>query len=241
MQPARALRDTGINAVLLCDSQVDHTTGLLMMREGKTAMRLYTTPAVHEDLSKGLPLLPTLSFYCGVQWTPLNTDSDAPFAIPPLERIHFTPIALVSKAPPYSPSRNAQRRGDNIGLLIEDTHTGKKVFYAPGLGEITPDLLPYMQQADVLMVDGTFWTEDEMVSQGFSKKMAADMGHLPQTDKPGQPGSGMISQLAQFKKQRKVLIHINNTNPILNEHGEQRAKLTQQGIEVSFDGMEIVA
>ncbi len=241
LQPNRGPRDTGICAVVLMDAQIDHTTGLLMMREGKTPMRLYTTSAVHEDLSKGLPLLPTLEFYCGVQWTPLSTDGDTPLTTEPLMNIQITPIPLVSKAPPYSPSRNAQRRGDNIGLLIEDTRTGKKVFYAPGLGEITPDLLPYMQQADVLMVDGTFWTEDEMVSQGFSTKMAADMGHLPQTDKPGEPGSGMISQLAQFKTQRKVLIHINNTNPILNERGEQRAILAKHGIEVSFDGMEIVA
>jgi pyrroloquinoline quinone biosynthesis protein B len=125
--------------------------------------------------------------------------------------------------------------------LIEDTNTGKKVFYAPGLGEITPDILPYMQEADVLMVDGTFWTEDEMVTQGFSQKMAADMGHLPQTDKPRKRGSGMISQLQQFRNQRKILIHINNTNPILYEHGDERAVLAENGIEVSFDGMEIVA
>ena len=240
LQPNRGPRDSGIAAVILMDAQIDHATGLLMMREGKTPMRLYTTPAVHEDLSQGLPLLPTLEFYCGVKWTPLNTDSDASFSISPLDSIRITTFPLVSKAPPYSPSRNAQRRGDNIGLLIEDIQNGNKVFYAPGLGEITPDLLPYMNQADVLMVDGTFWTEDEMVSQGFSKKMAADMGHLPQTDKPDQPGSGMISQLAQFKKQRKVLIHINNTNPILNEHGEERATLAKHDIEVSFDGMEIV-
>jgi len=71
--------------------------------------------------------------------------------------------------------------------------------------------------------------------------MAADMGHLPQTDKPGKRGSGMISQLQQFKNQRKILIHINNTNPILYEYGDERAVLAENGIEVSFDGMEIVA
>ncbi|WP_370264515.1 pyrroloquinoline quinone biosynthesis protein PqqB [Limnobacter sp.] len=241
LQPNRGPRDTGLAAVMLMDAQIDHSTGLLMMREGKTPMRLYTTPAVWEDLTNGLPLVPTLGFYCGVKWTPLCTECDEPFSIAPLESIKIKSIPLVSKAPPYSPSRYAQRRGDNIGLLIEDQNTGKKVFYAPGLEEITPDLLPHMLDADVLMVDGTFWTEDEMVAQGFSSKMAADMGHLPQSDKPGKPGSGMISQLKQFKHQRKVLIHINNTNPILNERGEERARLTQEGIEVSYDGMEILA
>lgn len=241
LQPNRGPRDTGISAVILMDAQIDHTTGLLMMREGKTPMRLFTTPAVWEDLTNGLPLVPTLGFYCGVKWTPLCTECDDPLTISPLDSIKIKSIPLISKAPPYSPSRYAQRRGDNIGLLIEDTNTGKKVFYAPGLGEITPDILPYMQQADVLMVDGTFWTEDEMVTQGFSQKMAADMGHLPQTDKPGKRGSGMISQLRQFENQRKILIHINNTNPILYEHGDERAILADNGIEVSFDGMEILA
>lgn len=241
LQPNRGPRDTGICAVMLMDAQIDHTTGLLMMREGQQPMRLYTTPAVWEDLTNGLPLVPTLGFYCGVKWVPLCTDCEKPFTISPLESIKIHSIPLVSKAPPYSPSRYAQRVGDNIGLLIEDTNTGKKVFYAPGLEKITEDLLPYMEQADVLMVDGTFWTEDEMVKNGFSKKMAADMGHLPQSDIEGQPGSGMIAQLEPFKNKRRVLIHINNTNPILNEHGPERAQLSEHGIEVSYDGMEIVA
>ena len=151
LQPNRSPRDSGIAAVILMDAQIDHTTGLLMMREGKNPMRLYTTPAVWEDLTNGLPLVPTLGFYCGVKWTPLCTECDEPFSISPLDSIRIKSIPLVSKAPPYSPSRYAQRRGDNIGLLIEDLNTGKTVFYAPGLGEITPDILPYMQQADVLM------------------------------------------------------------------------------------------
>lgn len=240
LTPNRGPRDTGISAVMLMDAQIDHTTGLLMMREGQTPMNLYTTPAVWEDLTNGLPLVPTLGFYCGVKWTPLQTEGQESFTIKPVEGVKIKSIPLVSKAPPYSPSRYAQRVGDNIGLLLEDTKNGKKIFYAPGLEKLTEDILPYMQEADVLMVDGTFWTEDEMVKNNFSKKMAADMGHLPQTDRPDEPGSGMIAQLEQFKDKRRVLIHINNTNPILNELGPERAELTKHGIEVSYDGMEIV-
>lgn len=241
LQPNRSPRDTGICAVILMDAQIDHTTGLLMMREGKVPMRLYTTPAVWEDLTNGLPLVPTLGFYCGVQWSPLSTAHGESFTISPLDKIKLTSIPLVSKAPPYSPSRYAQRVGDNIGLFIEDLKTDKKVFYAPGLERITADILPFMQAADVLMVDGTFWTEDEMVRLGFSSKMASDMGHLSQFDLPNKPGSGMVAQLEQFEGKRKILIHINNTNPILNELGEERALLTRHGIEVAYDGMEVVA
>lgn len=239
LQPNRGPRDTGICAVILMDAQIDHTAGLLMMREGQKPLQLYTTEAVWEDLSTGLPLIPTLGFYCGVQWNAMQTDTGKTFNISPLDQIRIKAIALVSKAPPYSPARHAQRIGDNIGLLIEDTSSGKKVFYAPGLEKLTNDILPHMQEADVLMVDGTFWTEDEMFRNNFSKKVAADMGHLPQSDRPGEPGSGMIAQLEPFKSKRRVLIHINNTNPILNEFGPEREKLNQHGIEVAFDGMEI--
>lgn len=241
LQPNRSPRDTGICGVILMDAQIDHVTGLLMMREGKVPMRLYTTPAVWEDLTSGLPLVPTLEYYCGVKWTPLCTECEKPFSIAPMDTLRIKSIPLISKAPPYSPSRYAGRVGDNIGLMIEDTQSGKRVFYAPGLERITDDLLPHIEAADVLLVDGTFWTEDEMVRNGFSKKMAADMGHLPQTDLPHRDGSGMISQLDRFPGKRKILIHINNTNPILNELGPERDILARHEIEVSFDGMEILA
>lgn len=76
---------------------------------------------------------------------------------------------LSSKAPPYSPHREMPQSGDNLGLIIEDKKTKRKVFYAPGLGELEPHVLAAMHAADVIMVDGTFWTADEMVRLGFSK------------------------------------------------------------------------
>jgi pyrroloquinoline quinone biosynthesis protein B len=84
-------------------------------------------------------------------------------------------------------------------------------------------------------VDGTLWTEDEMIRLGLSKKLAADMGHLPLSG----PG-GMIELLDAIGPRRKILIHINNTNPILDEDSAERATLAERGIEVAFDGMEIV-
>jgi len=91
-----------------------------------------------------------------------------------------------------------------------------------------------MEQADCLMVDGTFWTDDEMIRLGVSKKRAKEIGHLPQSG-----DGGMIEVLKPLKASRKVLIHINNTNPILNEDSPERRELDAAGIEVAFDGMEI--
>ncbi|WP_050465287.1 pyrroloquinoline quinone biosynthesis protein PqqB [Herbaspirillum autotrophicum] len=234
LQPARATRDTGIAAVMLMDAQIDHVTGLLMLREGKP-LPLYCSAAVWDDLTGGLPLVHVLSHYCRVQWHVLAPNqTPMPQELPQIEDIRFTPLMLTSKAPPYSPHRELPQPGDNLGLIIENRKTGKKLFYAPGLGELEPHVLAAMHAADCILVDGTFWTEDEMIRLGFSKKKAADMGHLPQSG----PG-GMIEVLDTISDARKILIHINNTNPILDEDSAERATLTQHGIEVAWDGMEI--
>jgi pyrroloquinoline quinone biosynthesis protein B len=91
-----------------------------------------------------------------------------------------------------------------------------------------------MAGADAVLVDGTFWTDDEMPRLGLSKKTARDIGHLPQSG----PG-GMIEVLRPLKAARKILIHINNTNPILDEDSSERAQLTAAGIEVAHDGLDI--
>jgi pyrroloquinoline quinone biosynthesis protein B len=91
-----------------------------------------------------------------------------------------------------------------------------------------------MSEADCLLIDGTFWEEDEMQVVGLGEKKAADMGHLPQSGE-----GGMLDVLRPMNKPRKILIHINNTNPILNEESEQRQRVLDEGVEVSYDGMEV--
>ncbi len=117
---------------------------------------------------------------------------------------------------------------------MEDTRTGQKVFYAPGLGQPDQHVLHWMRQADVLLVDGTVWHDDEMIRQEVGLKTGQAMGHLAQSGK-----GGMIEVLDGMPARRKILIHINNTNPILDEDSPERAELTRYGIEVSWDGMHI--
>lgn len=232
IQPKQGLRDTGIKAVLLIDSQIDHTTGLLMLREGKP-LDIYCTDMVKQDLTTGFPIFNMLSHYCTVNHHPLPIDGGS-FTIPAIADLRFYTQALKSKAPPYSPHRNNPHEGDNIGLVIEQISTGKKVYYSPGLGEIESHVLTSMQNADCILVDGTFWSENEMIDLGLSKKPAAEMGHLPQSGT-----GGMIDVLNGIPKARKILIHINNSNPILDEGSDQHRQLLQAGIEVAYDGMEI--
>ncbi len=234
LQPARAIRDTGIKAIALMDGQIDHTTGLLMLREGQQPLQIWCTDMVQEDMTTGNPLFTVLSHYCTVNWHRLPTNAGNSFAIDGIDRLSFTAVPLKSKAPPYSPHRDNPHEGDNIGMRITDQQTGKKLFYAPGLGEIEPHLKPFLQEADAVMVDGTFWTDDEMIRLGISKKRAREIGHLPQSG-----SGGMMEVLKPLRAQRKILIHINNTNPILDEDSPERAQLTQAGIEVAYDGLEL--
>ncbi|MNE07066.1 Coenzyme PQQ synthesis protein B [compost metagenome] len=232
LQPARALRDTAIRALILLDSQIDHTTGLLTLREG-CPHEVWCSEMVHQDLTSGFPLFNMLShWHGGLRWNPIALDQS--FTVAACPALRFTPIPLRSAAPPYSPHRNDPHPGDNLGLLVEDVRTGGKLFYAPGLGQVDGALLEWMGQADCLLVDGTLWRDDEMIHAGVGDKLGSAMGHLPQSG----PG-GMLEVLERLPKQRKVLIHINNTNPILDEDSAERAELDARGIEVSWDGMSI--
>ena len=233
LQPNRALRDTAIRAVILLDSQIDHTTGLLTLREG-CPHEVWCTDMVHQDLTTGFPLFNMLShWHGGLKWNQIVLGER--FVVPACPNLRFTPLQLLSSAPPYSPHRGNPHPGDNIGLLVEDVATGGKLFYAPGLGKIDDaTLLEWMRQADCLLVDGTLWRDDEMMHQGVGTKLGTEMGHLPQSG-----AGGMIEVLAQVEGPRKILIHINNTNPILDEESAERAELESHGIEVSYDGMQI--
>jgi pyrroloquinoline quinone biosynthesis protein B len=234
LQPARAVRDTAIAGVVLMDGQVDHATGLFMLRECGSPLPLWCTDPVEEDLSTGNPVLRVLGHYCGVARRRIALDG-TPFEVPGVANLSFAALPLSSKAAPYSPHRANPVPGDNIGMTVTDQRTAKRLFYAPGLGEIAPMVFDAMCGADAVMVDGTFWTNDEMIAMGLSKKTARDIGHLPQSG----PG-GMIEWMNKLPRStRRLLIHINNTNPILDEDSEPRAALERAGIEVCEDGMTI--
>jgi pyrroloquinoline quinone biosynthesis protein B len=235
LQPARAVRDSGICAVLLMDAQIDHVTGLLMLRERGAPLPLYATDQVHADLTGGLPIARVLSHYCGIERHRVRADG-LPFAVAPLLRTDFRAVALHSKAPPWSssPQRDDRQPGDNIGLSVTSHDSGRNAFYAPGLGALTPAVLAAMRNADLLLVDGTFWSDDEMIRLGLSDKTASAMGHLALSGP-----NGMIAALDRMPARRKVLVHINNSNPILREDSPERALLTEHGIDVATDGMEL--
>jgi pyrroloquinoline quinone biosynthesis protein B len=232
LQPARGTRDTAIAAVVLVDGQIDHTTGLYMLRESARPLPVWCTDSVFEDLTHGNPILRVLGHYCGVERHVLLPDGSA-FTIGAVPGVRWRAIAVAGKPAPYSPHRDAPVTGDNVALVI-GAQAGH-VVYAPALAALDGPLWAAMQSAVCVLVDGTFWSDDEMISQGLSAKRARDMGHLPQSG----PG-GMLERLGELPAGvRRILIHVNNTNPILDEDSAERAELTRRGVEVALDGMEL--
>ncbi len=232
LRPAPETRGTGIGAILLMDSQIDHTAGLMILREGDT-LPIWSTRPVYDDLTTGLPLFTVLGHFCGVDWHEIDTGADA-FTIDGVPGLSFRAVELSSAAPPYSPHRGDPHPGDNIGLIVMDDTTGGSLFYAPGLGAPDEAIAGIARDADCLLIDGTFFTETEMIDQGVGTKPAATMGHLPQSGE-----NGMLAWLSRFPDTRRVLIHINNTNPILDPDSPERATVEDADVEVAFDGMEI--
>jgi pyrroloquinoline quinone biosynthesis protein B len=214
------------------DGQIDHVTGLLMLRESQRPWPLWSTDVVFKQLSNELPLLSALSHYCGI--THHCIDLDDRFQIEGIPNIAWRAIQLDSKAPPYSRDRVTPVAGSNIALTLEDTQSRRTAFYAPGLGAMSAALWEAMSSADLVLVDGTCWRDNELQTQGISSKQSRDMGHLPLAG-----AGGMIEWLCRLPAStRKVLVHINNTNPILDEDSPERAELAGLGIEVAHDGME---
>lgn len=235
LQPGRAIRDTAIAGIVLADGQVDHTTGLYMLREAGRPWPIWCTDSTYADLTRGNPVLDVLAHYCGVERQRIDIGADG-FEVEGVPDIRWQALPVASKPAPYSPNRESPVPGDNIALVMTDEVTGRSVLYAPGLGAIDERVWRAMNAASCVMVDGTFWTDDEMVVLGVSRKRARDIGHLPQSG----PG-GMLEWLERLPPTtRKVLIHINNTNPILDEDSEPRTQLARSGVEVAWDGMEIV-
>jgi pyrroloquinoline quinone biosynthesis protein B len=216
----KKLRGTAIAAVVLTDGELDHVTGLLSLREHQK-LRLVCTQTVQELLNKQFPLLPVLKNYCEVRVSHFPVQ---------IASLRISALDLGSKSPPYAP--HLRRRGLVAGLRIESAK--KSVAYLPGLPAITVEVEKFIAGCDCLLLDGTFWSEREMVSPGLTKRTAGDMGHVPISG-----SKGTLEWLQSLKIPRKIYIHINNTNPILHNTSRERKTVARAGIEVAHDGMDI--
>jgi pyrroloquinoline quinone biosynthesis protein B len=228
-QEVDGVRAPPVAGVLLTDAEIDHTAGLLLLRESATPVRVYGDPGVEGALRQGYPVLPILERYCGLEWRMLG-----PGQTWPLEGSSLTvePFDVGGDAPRYLDGSGAELEAS--GFVFRDRSSDGVVTYVPGLARLDDGVLDRFGASDVLLVDGTFWRDDELARLGISARSAHDMGHLPLSG----PG-GTLEALARLERPRKVLVHINNTNPILLEDSPERAAVLRAGVEVAYDGLEV--
>jgi pyrroloquinoline quinone biosynthesis protein B len=218
--------------ILLTDAEIDHTAGLLLARESSTALQVYGSEAVRRALADGYPVLSVLDHYCGVEWHTLEPERSLALDGSPLEVESFpaggdAPRYLRENSPP-GPDVEA------IGLTFRDRVTGGVLTYVPGLARLDDAVLERLEASDAVLVDGTFWSERELVDLGISDRTAAQMGHVPLSGE-----GGTLEALAELKRPRKILVHINNTNPVLLEDSPEREAVVRSGAEVGYDGLEL--
>jgi pyrroloquinoline quinone biosynthesis protein B len=235
----RSGRDSPISAVLLTDAELDHTMGLLLLREGP-GIELHATDASVETLRDGTGFLPTLERYTQVErrrvvpGETVRLDehlSYRAFDVPTVKKARFGGDAATRSS---TIGTGHEDEGRVVGYRLTDTASGRSVVYLPGVQEVTPAVHEELAGADVVLVDGTTWTDDEMIRLGLAQKTARDMGHLAVSG----PG-GSLEVLDGLAAERRIYVHINNTNPMLLDDSAERALVEEHGVEVAADGLEV--
>lgn len=234
----RAPRHTPIGAVVLTNGDMDHILGLFSLRESQP-LAIYATPAVWQGLEASI-LVRTLKRFEGqVVFRPLAIGQEIELADAAGASlgILLRPFAAPGKLPVHLVGHAAESAEDNVGLSLGSARGGSdapSLAYAAACAKLDGAELAELARHGVILFDGTFYAEDELVKQGLSKAVARDMAHMPIS---GERGS--LAALAQLdRKTRKIYTHINNTNPILGPSEERRAVEAARW-EVAFDGMEI--
>ncbi len=226
------VRHIPVEGVLVTDAEIDHTLGIVLLREARH-LPVYATAAVQSILDRDSRLLPMTRAFSDVPVTELSLNTPVP-----LRHRDGSSSGLVVEAfpVPAGPPRFATRaeEGHTVGLMLREEATGKVCAFVPGCGDLDAALLGRLAEADALLFDGTFWADDELIALGIGDRTAREMDHLPIAGR-----GGSLERLAALRCQYRVYTHINNTNPILLEHSPERAIVTRTGVIVGFDGLHL--
>lgn len=232
--PTTSIRSSPIAGVLLSDAEIDHTAGLMILRESNEPLQIYGTDTVRRALTEGFSLLRVLENYCGVEWSEIEPASVIDFSDKQESSLEIEAFLLTGTPPKYMRDRSSVEGNWVVGFTFRDRATGGVATYAPALAELTPSIIARFESSDCILIDGTFWQDDELVKLGMSHRTALSMGHLPLS---GEGGS--LKRLSQLSPSRKIFTHINNTNPILIGNSPQRQLVEAAGMEVGYDGLTI--
>jgi pyrroloquinoline quinone biosynthesis protein B len=231
----RAPRDTPIQGIVLTNGDLDHCLGLLSLRESQP-LAVYATPAVRRGFTESNVLFRTLERFEGqVTWRLLRFGVSA--ALPLLDGrpsgLVMSAFAVPGKSPLHLQG-GAPSPEDNIGVRIDEPSSGKALAYLPAVGAMAATVGEAVEGAEAVFFDGTFWSSDELVALGVGERRAEDMAHWP----VGGP-RGSLAFLRQLPAAHRVLIHLNNTNPLLRDDSPERSAVESAGVAIAYDGMEL--
>ena len=224
------VRHVAVEGIVTTDAELDHTLGIVLLREARH-LQLYTTQAVRRILERDSRILPVTQAFARVEVKEIQLDQRTPLAYRNGEFSGITvePFEVPADPPRFAPTETV---GHTVGLILVDESTGGSCAYVPGCSDLDQPLLDRLGETDLLLFDGTFWTDDELISLGIGDRRAREMDHQPIS---GPDGS--LSRLAGLARPQKVYTHINNTNPMLLEGSPERAIVERAGLTVGADGM----
>lgn len=231
----RAFRHTPVAGVLLTNGDLDHCLGLLSLRESQRLV-VYATERVRQGFIEGNVFYKTLERFEGqVTWRRFRFGVREPLLGPEGQLTGLSVAAFSLPGKPPLHARDAVRDlEDNVGLSIVDERTGGVLAYLPGVAGPAQSVNDAVAGADAVFFDGTFWSSDELVALGAGERKAEDMAHWPLS---GVQGS--LEFLRKLPAKKRILIHINNTNPVLREDSVERETVRAFDIDVAYDGMEL--
>ena len=228
----RALRDSPIAGVILGSTDLDHVLGLLLLRELQP-LRVYGTPSALRILREENSMFGMLNRVDPqVVWDASKAGVPFPLldAAGKFSGLCCEIVPLGGRYPKYVRSQGLPGSEASAGLMFEsdgDSGARKRVAYLPAVAKLDDDLLGKIEGADLLLFDGTFWSDDELIRIQGSGETALDMGHIPVEES--------LESLKKVKVGRRAYIHINNTNPILDESSRENKLVRLAGWEVAED------
>ncbi len=229
LHPRTPGRNSPVRGVILSGADLDLCLGLLLLREWQR-LQVFSTEGVKAAVTNGNSFFRVFDRMPGqLQWETVRPGS--PRAI---DSFSFTLLPMPGKYPAWAETGAGLRANEAVSGVLIEARSGAKLAFLPGLPGVTPELLKTLSDCTVLLVDGTFWSEDELIQIEPNARRASEIGHLPIS---GPEGS--MAVLSSLSGVRRVYIHINNTNPILDESSSQNRAVRDAGWEIAFDGMEL--
>lgn len=234
LQPSEGIRQSPIAGAVLLNADIDHVLGLLLLRELQP-LGVYATASIRRILTEDNSMFGMLQRVPDqVRWSDFTPGTSFALVDPAGRNsgLRCRAVSLATHFPAYVlKSRQAKLKAEEAsGGLIVESSSGRRLAYMPAVPQIDDALMAELDASDVLLFDGTFWSDDELIRIQGSGQTARQMGHVPVCES--------LQRLAHLRRPRKIYIHINNTNPMLNEAGPEYQRVREAGWEVAEDGWQ---